>query len=121
MADSRKASDKRRERLSDVDTKRKAVLARYKDLQAISQERRGKLEQAKQLQLFQRDADGLEAWVAEKTRIASDESYKDRRNLQVNDCGHDNCEIIKFKLRVRFRNIKHLKQRLQPTTTPLLN
>ena len=126
MADSRKASDKRRERLNDVDTKRKAVLARYKDLQAISQERRGKLEQAKQLQLFQRDADGLEAWVAEKTRIASDESYKDRRNLQVNDCAHDSCETINtestnLNFRVRFRSIKHLKQRLQPTTTPLLN
>ena len=74
---------KRTDKLEEVDKKRKSVLARYKELQATSQQRREKLEQAKQLQLFQRDANGLEAWIIDKTRIASDESYKDRRNLQV--------------------------------------
>ena len=78
-----KASGKRKERLDDVIKNRKTVLDRYKELQSTSQQRREKLEQAKRLQLFQRDASGLEAWVADKTRIASDESYKDRRNLQV--------------------------------------
>ncbi len=78
------ASSKRKERLDDVVKKRKTVLDRYKELQSTSQQRREKLEQAKRLQLFQRDASGLEAWIADKTRIASDESYKDRRNLQVN-------------------------------------
>lgn len=74
---------KSKERVEGVQLKRQAVLARYQELQAKSLQRRQKLEQAKLLQLFQRDASGLEAWIADKTRIASDESYKDRRNLQV--------------------------------------
>lgn len=41
------------------------------------------MEQAKKLQQFRRDADELEAWIKEKVQIASDEAYKDRRNLQV--------------------------------------
>ena len=78
-----KAIGARKKRIEDVTSKRDAVLARYQELKAISQQRREKLEHAKQLQSFQRDANALEAWVADKARIASDESYKDRRNLQV--------------------------------------
>lgn len=74
---------KSKERVDGVKSKRHAVLARYQELQAKSLQRRQKLEQAKLLQLFQRDASGLEAWIGDKTGIASDESYKDRRNLQV--------------------------------------
>jgi hypothetical protein len=35
-------------------------------------------------QYFKRDADELESWINEKLQAASDESYKDPTNLQVN-------------------------------------
>lgn len=69
--------------LSSIQGRRDVVLARYQQFKSAAEQRRAKLEQAKQLQQFRRDADELEAWVKEKVQIASDEAYKDRRNLQV--------------------------------------
>ena len=73
----------RGEDLIGIQARRDAVLARYQHFKQGAEQRRSKLEQAKQLQQFRRDADELEAWVKEKLQIASDEAYKDRRNLQV--------------------------------------
>eukprot|EP00731_Ephydatia_muelleri_P023860 Em0016g131a len=59
------------------------VLERYEEFKDAARKRKDKLENARKFQQFKRDADELEAWVNEKTRIASDESYKDRANLQA--------------------------------------
>ena len=67
----------------DIKIHRDRVLSRYQDFKNAGAQRRLKLEQAKHLQQFCRDADGLESWIHEKVQIASDESYKERRNLQV--------------------------------------
>ena len=67
----------------DIKNHRDRVLSRYQEFKNAGAQRRLKLEQAKQLQQFSRDADGLESWIHEKVQIASDESYKERRNLQV--------------------------------------
>ena len=67
----------------DISSRRKQVLTRYQEFKNAAQERRLKLEEARQMQQFRRDADELEAWINEKVQIASDEAYKDRRNLQV--------------------------------------
>ena len=104
----------KKERPEDIKSKRDLVLARYQAFKTTSQQRRGKLEQAKQLQQFHRDADGLEAWIIDKIRIASDESYKDRRNLLVSDFNRWAWPLFRWSsilCRVKFKNIKHLKQK----------
>ena len=67
----------------DVRNKRNQVLARYSEFKDAARLRRERLEGARQFQQFRRDADELEAWINEKIQIVSDESYKDRTNLQV--------------------------------------
>ena len=67
----------------DIANRREQVLTRYQEFKNAAQKRRLKLEEARQMQQFRRDADELEAWINEKVQIASDEAYKDRRNLQV--------------------------------------
>lgn len=67
----------------DVRNKRSQVLARYSEFKDAARLRRERLEGARQFQQFRRDADELEAWINEKIQIVSDESYKDRTNLQV--------------------------------------
>lgn len=79
----RKSSVRKPEDLASIQARRDIVLDRYQQFKNAAQQRRAKLEQAKQLQQFRRDADELEAWIKEKVQIASDEAYKDRRNLQV--------------------------------------
>ena len=67
----------------DVRSKRDRVLAKYHGFRDAAKQRRERLEDARKLQQFRRDADELEAWISEKIQVASEESYKDRSNLQV--------------------------------------
>ena len=76
-------SGSREDRIKESTAKRSQVLSRYEDIKQRTQQQRVKLEQAKQLHLFRRDAEVLETWINEKVQIASDKAYKDRRNLQV--------------------------------------
>lgn len=46
--------------------------------------KRNKLGESQSLQQFNRDTDEVETWMMEKMQTASDESYKDPTNLQVN-------------------------------------
>ena len=46
--------------------------------------KRNKLGESQSLQQFNRDADEVDTWMLEKMQTASDESYKDPTNLQVN-------------------------------------
>lgn len=68
---------------SDVRARRDQVLSKYEGFKEAARKRREKLEEAKRFQQFKRSADELEAWVNEKMQIVSDESHKDRTNLQV--------------------------------------
>lgn len=67
----------------DVRSKREQVLSRYSEFKNTARLRRERLEAARHFQQFRRDADELEAWINEKIQIVSDESYKERTNLQV--------------------------------------
>ena len=69
----------------DVKVKRDQVLTRYQGFKDAAKQRRERLEGAKKFQQFKRDADELESWISEKLRLVSEESLKDRANLQVND------------------------------------
>ena len=75
-----------KETAGDVRQRREKVLLRYEDFKGSIASRRQKLEQAKQLQQFHKDADSLDSWIKDKIQIASDETHKDRRNLQVSFC-----------------------------------
>lgn len=74
---------------SDVRVRREQVLSKYEGFKEAARKRREKLEGAKRFQQFRRNADELEAWVTEKMQIVSDESHKDRTNLQVSERGID--------------------------------
>lgn len=67
----------------DVKARREQVLAKYQGFKDAARLRRERLEGARRFQQFKRDADELEAWVIEKLQIVSEESFKDRANLQV--------------------------------------
>lgn len=67
----------------DVKVKRDLVLAKYQGFKDAAKQRRERLEGAKKFHKFKRDADELEAWISEKLQLVSEESLKDRANLQV--------------------------------------
>ena len=71
------------ETADDIEQRRREVLGRYVTFQDATQERRRKLEDARDYMYFRRDADELEGWILEKLQTASDESYKDPINLQA--------------------------------------
>ena len=68
--------------------RREAVLKRWTDFKAVAAERRAKLEDAKRLQQFNRNADELEAWISGKLASTSDETT-DLSNLEVYQCCHN--------------------------------
>lgn len=67
----------------DVKVKRVQVLAKYQGFKEAAKQRRERLEGAKRFHQFKRDADELEAWISEKLQLVSEESLKERANLQV--------------------------------------
>lgn len=71
------------ETVEDIENRRDHVLRRYAEFKLATQQRRKRLEDAKKLFQFKRDADEVEVWINEKLLVASDESYKDPVNLQV--------------------------------------
>ena len=71
------------ETVEDIQNRREQVLRRYADFKVATQLRRKKLEDAKKLCQFKRDADEIEVWIKEKIQTAEDENYLDPSNLQV--------------------------------------
>ncbi len=67
----------------DVKERRDVVLKKYQGFKDAAKLRRDRLEGAKRFQQFKRDADELESWVNEKLQLISEDSLKDRINLQV--------------------------------------
>nr|XP_040222398.2 spectrin beta chain, non-erythrocytic 1 isoform X3 [Anopheles coluzzii]XP_049461127.1 spectrin beta chain, non-erythrocytic 1 isoform X3 [Anopheles coluzzii] len=64
-----------------IDDRRGQVLARRERVKELAQKRRNALQASKDFQKFSSDVDDLNRWLADKTKIASDESYKDLSNL----------------------------------------
>ncbi|XP_058129165.1 spectrin beta chain, non-erythrocytic 1 [Anopheles coustani] len=64
-----------------IDERRGQVLARRERVKELAQARRNALQASKDFQKFSADVDDLNTWLADKTKIASDESYKDLSNL----------------------------------------
>ena len=79
-------SGAQRKNPDDVKIKRDLVLAKYQGFKDAAKMRRGRLEGAKKFHQFKRDADELEAWISEKLQLVSEDSFKDRANLQVLLC-----------------------------------
>ena len=48
----------------------------HKELLALANKRKIRLQDCYQLQQFLFDSDEIRAWISEKTKIASDETYK---------------------------------------------
>ncbi|XP_077865919.1 spectrin alpha chain, non-erythrocytic 1-like [Saccoglossus kowalevskii] len=65
-----------------IHDRRDQVLDRWSGLKEALIEKRSKLGESQTLQQFSRDADEVEAWIAEKVQMATDESYKDPSNIQ---------------------------------------
>lgn len=65
-----------------IDDKRKQVLERWQHLKEGLIDKRSRLGDEQTLQLFSRDADEIENWIAEKLQLATEESYKDPANIQ---------------------------------------
>ncbi|XP_057290447.1 spectrin alpha chain, non-erythrocytic 1-like isoform X2 [Hydractinia symbiolongicarpus] len=81
--DTPKTEIKLLETVEDIENRRDQVLRRYAEFKLATQQRRKRLEDARKLFQFKRDADEVELWINEKLLVASDESYKDPVNLQV--------------------------------------
>lgn len=62
--------------------RRQQVLQRRQAVKDACQERAKALEASKNYQEFSAEADDLKVWLAEKMKIASDESYRDLNNIE---------------------------------------
>ncbi|XP_044756004.1 spectrin alpha chain isoform X2 [Coccinella septempunctata] len=67
---------------SAIDEKRNHVLDRRSAVKELSQQKWKKLEACKNYQEFCAEVDDLRAWMADKSKTASDESYRDLANLE---------------------------------------
>ena len=52
------------------------IVTRRKNIHEKSEKRRELLEESRKLQQFEKEADETKAWINEKLKIATDESYK---------------------------------------------
>ena len=68
---------------SGIDDRLQAVLDRWTRLRQAMMEYRSRLGESQTLQDFSRDAEEIEAWIADKLTAASDEPMKETQNLQV--------------------------------------
>ena len=67
-----------------IDDRLQRVLDRWTRLRQAMMEYRSRLGESQTLQDFSRDAEEIEAWIADKLAAASDEPVKETQNLQVN-------------------------------------
>lgn len=65
-----------------IDNKRHQVIARRQAVKDLADARRSALSAANNFQEFAAKVDDLKSWVSDKTKVASDESYRDLSNLE---------------------------------------
>lgn len=66
-----------------ISTRREEVLNRWSEFKHLAAEKRTKLEDAKRLQQFDRNADELEGWMIGKLKLTSEDIQLDSANLEV--------------------------------------
>lgn len=78
------------------------IVTRRKNIHEKSEKRRELLEESRKLQQFEKEADETKAWINEKLKIATDESYKVEyiSLIQVVDNFYLHC-MISFKNSIR--------------------
>uniref|UniRef100_A0A671XV45 Spectrin alpha chain, non-erythrocytic 1 n=1 Tax=Sparus aurata TaxID=8175 RepID=A0A671XV45_SPAAU len=90
----------------EIFNRRKEVLDRWRHLKAQMIEKRSKLGESQTLQQFSRDVDEIEAWISEKLQTATDESYKDPTNIQVQKCKHQKHQAFEAELHANADRIR---------------
>uniref|UniRef100_A0A8C8GCJ9 Spectrin alpha, non-erythrocytic 1 n=1 Tax=Oncorhynchus tshawytscha TaxID=74940 RepID=A0A8C8GCJ9_ONCTS len=90
----------------EISKRRNEVLDRWRRLKAQMIEKRSKLGESQTLQQFSRDVDEIEAWISEKLQTATDESYKDPTNIQVQDCKHQKHQAFEAELHANADRIR---------------
>ncbi|XP_065157650.1 spectrin beta chain isoform X3 [Atheta coriaria] len=75
-----------------IDARRKQVLDRRQKVKELAQNRYNALEASKNYQLFCAEVHDLRAWLADKQKTATDESYKDLNNLARKIKKHEDFE-----------------------------
>ncbi|VDN16872.1 unnamed protein product, partial [Dibothriocephalus latus] len=76
----------------EIASRKEALLQRRTALQEKAALRHNQLEDSHRYHMFDRDADEIKAWIVEKLKTATDESYKDPTNLQTKVQKHHNFE-----------------------------
>lgn len=66
---------------SSIDNRRNQVLGKRKAVKDRAFERKRSLQASKDFHKFSAEAEDLNAWLKDKTKIAGDESYRDLSNL----------------------------------------
>ena len=66
-----------------IEDRLQRVLDRWSRLREAMMEYRSRLGESQTLQDFSRDAEEIEAWIADKLAAASEEPVKETQNLQV--------------------------------------
>lgn len=92
----------------EVAERRESLLRRRTALQDKAARRHQQLEDSHRYQMFDRDADEIQAWIAEKLKTATDESYKDPTNLQTKVQKHLNFESEINANRSRLDEVKKM-------------
>lgn len=80
----------------DIDKRKTDLMTKWDHLLEKAKKRKAALEESRNYQTFDRDADEMKSWIAEKLKHATDENYKDPSNLQSKLQKHQNfkAEVI---------------------------
>lgn len=92
----------------EVAERRESLLRRRTALQEKAALRHQQLVDSHRYQMFDRDADEMKAWIMEKLKTATDESYKDPTNLQTKVQKHHNFESEINANRSRMDEVKKM-------------
>ncbi|CDI97721.1 Spectrin alpha actinin [Echinococcus multilocularis] len=92
----------------EVAERRESLLRRRTALQDKAALRHQQLVDSHRYQMFDRDADEMKAWIMEKLKTATDESYKDPTNLQTKVQKHHNFESEINANRSRMDEVKKM-------------
>uniref|UniRef100_A0A1I8HD84 Spectrin alpha chain n=1 Tax=Macrostomum lignano TaxID=282301 RepID=A0A1I8HD84_9PLAT len=82
--------------VDDISKRNKDLQVKWEHLLEKAKKRKAALDESRNYQTFDRDADEMKSWIAEKLKHATDENYKDPSNLQSKLQKHQNfkAEVI---------------------------
>ena len=76
----------------EINTRIESIKISQADLLSKAEQRHSQLEESLSLQQLLRDAEEAKNWINEKSKVASDETYKDPSNLGVKVQQHQDFE-----------------------------